>query len=102
MTLSVDFGTGAGNYESNLPLMELIKVVNKELSFTQKPVKISGPDGVVAVLRWWDGTAASLFVTSSFGDFGYYGAWQIVNKDYPWITESFIEQGGVLNECEQD
>ena len=74
----VNFGTGAGNYTSNLSLDELIEEVNEQLSYTQESVKIVEveTDEVAATLTWY-GTSPEEddIVTAQYGDFGFYGEW---------------------------
>ena len=82
----VNYGTGAGNYESNMNLNELMHEVSKSLSYTQKNVTIENENGeTVARLPWY---GLPYFpedeeegVTASFGQFGYYGKWYIL--DFP-------------------
>lgn len=81
MKYYVDFGTGTGNYESNLEISDLIDEVTTKLSYTQECVQIldESRHTLIAYLPWWGTTAEEdVEITVDFRDFGYYGAWEIL------------------------
>jgi hypothetical protein len=81
----VNYGTGAGNYESNLDLNDLMHEASEYLSYTQTNVTIEDENGeTVARLPWY---GLPYFpedeyeeVTADFGQFGYYGKWYILDS----------------------
>lgn len=76
----VNFGTGAGNFDSDLPLNKLMKEVESQVAYTHKNVMIE--DGEtredIACLPW-NGRSPMKdeYVTAQFGNYGYYGEWII-------------------------
>jgi len=79
MEYHVNFGTGAGNYDSNLPLDELMAQVESETTYTQCDVTINDDsEKEIARLPWYVvAPEVGDVVTNQFGDFGHYGAWQM-------------------------
>lgn len=83
----INFGTGAGNITKYMSLVEAMDIAEKECGYTQNDVCIYEADTYtssidcqpVAVLPWY-GVAADEddTVTVSFGDFGFYGEWNIL------------------------
>ena len=78
--LKVNYGTGAGNYESNLDIDDLAVEVGNNTSYTQCNVKIQDMDGeTLAILNWYGVKATEDdTVTADYGDFGFYGEWERV------------------------
>jgi hypothetical protein len=86
----VNYGTSAGNYESNMDLNDLMHEVSEGLSYTQRNVTIENENGeIVARLPWYglpyfpedEYEDEEYEVTADFGQFGYYGKWYIL--DFP-------------------
>lgn len=75
----VKFGTGAGDYSSINYLESLMQEINKYLAYTQKSVSIyDSKDNEIAYLPWYDvAPEEDDVVTARFGDFGFYGEWEV-------------------------
>ena len=74
----VRFGTGAGDYQSILPISQLKKEVDDKLTYTQCSVTILDNDNNLVCYRDWVGCLDGIDEMESpvqFGDFGYYADW---------------------------
>lgn len=77
--LNVNFGTGAGNYDSELELEELMEEVKENAAYTQIGIEIlDESENQIAYLPWYGVKAEDEDnVTVDYGDNGFYGEWVI-------------------------
>lgn len=96
----INYNTGAGNDTANT-LKEAIETAVENAAYTQQPIIIENEDGIeVARLPWYGVKATDEDeVTVDFGDYGFYGTWEIVEEEEyedassvaDWI-ELFLEE----------
>lgn len=81
MEYYINYNTGAGNETVKGSLEAVMKKAEEGLEYTQENVNIyaAGSDKPVATLRWYGCTPTEDdVVTCQFGDFGFYGEWEVV------------------------
>lgn len=79
-TYHIDYGTGAGNFDFTGTLEDAITEANRGLCYTQLPVSIFIKDVIenIAYLPWYGvQPEEDDIVTATFGNFGFYGEWEI-------------------------
>lgn len=73
----INFNTGAGNEEAS-SLNEAMEIAVKGATYTQQPITIINDGNEVARLPWYGiAPGEDDTVTVRFGDFGFYGEWEI-------------------------
>ena len=75
----VNFNNGCG-YESSLDLRDLISEINSCICYTKQSITIEDEDGNTVARLPFSSTRdyIEMFdVVADFGDFGYYGEWEI-------------------------
>nr|DAG52817.1 MAG TPA: hypothetical protein [Caudoviricetes sp.] len=83
-TYIVNYHTGAGNFIITGTLEEAIKEAEEGTCYTQKPVTIELEGEYdefypIVILPWHNGEPSkNKPVVAQFGDFGYYGTWEVV------------------------
>ena len=78
-TYTVNYNTGAGNFEVSGPLYDAKNEADESACYTCEPITITDSDGKTVSRRsWWgctDGIEDCEYPIQ-FGDFGYYGDWE--------------------------
>lgn len=83
MKYYINYNTGAGNETVEGTLEDAMQKAVEGLEYTQQNVNIyiadsASDDEPVAILRWYGCTPTEDdVVTCQFGDFGFYGEWEV-------------------------
>lgn len=80
MKYYINYNTGAGNETIEGTLEDAMKRAEEDLEYTQEDVCIyeEGDNVPAATLHWYGCTPTEDdIVTCQFGDFGYYGEWEV-------------------------
>ncbi len=78
MTYTINYHTGAGNFEFDGDLWDAMTKADEDASYTQQPITIEDRDGNEVARRAWVGVLTGLDEVENpiqFGDFGYYTDW---------------------------
>lgn len=81
----INYGTGAGN-EYAETLEEAMTIADEGAAYTQRDIRITDAESgeLAAIRQWWgvvydpDESGEAEEEIIAFGEFGYYGAWNIL------------------------